>query len=87
MENNKLFAILGVIASGTSVAMYVSYLPQIDSNLNGMKGEWLQPLVAAVNCSLWLIYGIFKKPKSDWPIIIANFPGIVFGLITFFTAI
>lgn len=87
MENNKFFAILGWAATVTAIAMYVSYIPQISNNLNGMKGDWLQPLVAAFNCTLWVTYGILKKPKRDWPIITANLPGIVFGLFAFITAI
>lgn len=86
-DNDKFFRILGIVATVTSMAMYVSYIPQISSNLEGNKGDWLQPLVASVNCMLWVIYGILKKPKRDLPIIIANSPGILFGLFAFFTAL
>lgn len=87
MENNKFFTILGWIATVTAMAMYVSYIPQISNNLKGDKGDWIQPLVAAINCSLWVTYGLLKKPKRDWPVAIANSPGIIFGLIAFYTAI
>ncbi|MCW3168193.1 SWEET family sugar transporter [Chryseobacterium sp. 09-1422] len=87
MDNDKFFRILGIVATITSMAMYVSYIPQISSNLDGQKGDWLQPLVAAINCMLWVIYGVLKKPKRDLPIIIANSPGILFGLFAFFTAL
>jgi uncharacterized protein with PQ loop repeat len=87
MENGKFFTILGWVATVTAMAMYVSYIPQIDNNLHGMKGTWLQPLVAAINCTLWVTYGILKKPRRDWPVAIANMPGIVFGLIAFITAL
>lgn len=87
MENGKLFTILGWVATATAMAMYVSYIPQIGNNLHGMKGDWLQPLVAAINCTLWVIYGLFKKPRRDWPVAIANSPGIVFGLLAFATAL
>ncbi|KQR91831.1 hypothetical protein ASG01_12550 [Chryseobacterium sp. Leaf180] len=87
MENSRFYTVLGIVASGTAIAMYVSYIPQISDNLNGKQGDWLQPLVAAVNCTLWVIYGFMKKPKKDWPVIMANIPGIVFGLITFITAL
>lgn len=87
MNNEKFFKILGIVATVTSMAMYVSYIPQISSNLAGNKGDWLQPLVASINCMLWVTYGILKKPKRDLPIIIANSPGILFGLFAFFTAI
>lgn len=87
MDNDKFFRILGIVATITSMAMYVSYIPQIISNLEGHKGDWLQPLVAAINCMLWVVYGVLKKPKRDLPIIIANSPGILFGLFAFFTAL
>jgi len=45
----------------------------------------LQPLVAAINCTLWFAYG-FLKEKRDYPIILANAPGIILGLITFITS-
>ncbi len=87
MDNDKFFRILGIVATITSMAMYVSYIPQISNNLDGHKGDWLQPLVAAINCMLWVVYGVLKKPKRDLPIIIANSPGILFGLFAFFTAL
>ncbi len=85
--DSKVLTYLGWMATFTAVAMYVSYLPQISNNLNGIKGSWVQPLVAGFNCSLWLVYGLFKKPKRDWPIVVANLPGIVFGFIAFSTSI
>jgi uncharacterized protein with PQ loop repeat len=87
MENNKFFTILGWVATITAMAMYVSYIPQISSNLKGDKGDWIQPLVAAINCSLWVTYGLLKKPERDWPVAIANSPGIIFGLLAFYTAL
>lgn len=87
MENSRFFTILGWIATVTAMAMYISYIPQISSNLKGDKGDWLQPLVAAINCSLWVTYGLLKKPKRDWPVAIANSPGIIFGLFAFITAL
>ncbi|APB31147.1 MULTISPECIES: SemiSWEET family transporter [Vagococcus] len=74
------------IATITAILMYVSYIPQISNNLAGDKGSPVQPLVAAINCSLWAIYG-FKKTPRDWPIVLANFPGVIFGIITFLTAL
>ncbi|MHC9537111.1 SemiSWEET family transporter [Dellaglioa sp. BT-FLS60] len=78
--------VLGRLASILSVCMYVSYIPQIIDNLNGVAGNPLQPLVTSFNCILWCSYA-FVKPHKDWPIIIANLPGIFLGLITFVTAI
>ncbi|WP_405355534.1 SemiSWEET family transporter [Fusobacterium polymorphum] len=82
-KQSKIFGYLG---STLSILMYVSYIPQIIGNLNGHKTSFIQPLVAAINCTIWVIYGLFKKDK-DLPIIFANLPGIVFGLIAVFTAI
>jgi len=35
---------------------------------------------------LWVSYGLLKQ-KKDWPVVIANLPGIVLGIITFITAL
>ena len=78
--------ILGWLATFMSVCMYVAYVPQIINNLNGQAGDWLQPLVAAINCSLWVYYGLFK-PSRDLPLAAANTPGIVFGLAAAITAL
>ena len=82
----KFFPILARAASIAAVLMYVFYFPQIIGNLNGNKGDWIQPLVAAMNCTLWLLYGLWR-PKKDIPIIIANAPGIVFGSLAAITAL
>ena len=82
----KFLNILGWIATGTAMLMYVSYIPQITSNLQGVKGDFLQPLVAGINCTLWVGYG-FLKSKKDWPIIVANTPGIIFGFTAAFAAV
>ena len=77
--------ILSVVATLTAVGMYVSYIPQIQDNLAGKPGNPIQPLVAAINCTLWVAYGLLKKQR-DWPVAIANAPGIILGLITFATS-
>jgi len=82
-KQSKIFGYLG---SALSILMYVSYIPQIMGNLSGHKSSFVQPLVAAINCTIWVIYGLFKKNK-DLPIIFANLPGIVFGLIATITAL
>ena len=84
--NEKQMKILGWVATFMSVMMYVSYFPQIMNNLAGQKGNFIQPLVAAINCSLWVYYGLFKKER-DIPLATANAPGIVFGLVTAITAL
>lgn len=82
----KHIRILATIATITAVGMYVAYIPQIQANLAGQKGNPIQPLAAAINCTLWVCYGLLKKPR-DLPVAIANAPGIVLGLIACFTSL
>ena len=84
--SEKQSAILGWIGTLLSVIMYVSYVPQIINNLHGMKGTPIQPLAAAVNCTIWVIYSLTKKNR-DYPVAAANTPGIIFGLISAITAV
>ena len=84
--NEKIVKALGSVAAVAAIVMYVSYIPQIIGNLHGNRGDYIQPLAAAINCILWVGYGLLKKER-DWPIVIANFPGVVFGLMTFLTAL
>ena len=86
-RKEKFFAIVGWMGTTMSMAMYVSYIPQIADNLAGHKATPLQPLVAGINCILWISYGLWGKQKVDWPITIANAPGIVFGFVAFATAL
>lgn len=86
MSKEKAYHYLGMVASFMSVMMYVSYIAQIFNNLHGNKGNFLQPTVACINCILWTVYGLWSKPK-DWPIIIANVPGIFLASITALTAL
>ena len=84
--SEKQSAILGWIGTLLSVIMYVSYVPQIINNLHGMKGTPIQPLAAAVNCTIWVIYSLTKKNRN-YPVAAANTPGIIFGLIAAITAV
>lgn len=77
-------AIIGRVASILSVLMYVSYIAQIGNNLSGHPGTPWQPLCAFFNCVMWSLYG-FLKPKKDYPIIVANVPGIFLALVTVMT--
>ena len=86
-QHTKWVAWLGWLATAAAMAMYVSYIPQIMNTLHGTKADWLQPLVAALNCCLWIAYGVIKRPRRDWPIIVANVPGVVFGLLAFGTSL
>ena len=84
--NEKIVKALGSVAAVAAIVMYVSYIPQIIGNLHGNRGDYIQPLAAAINCILWVGYGLLKKER-DWPIAIANFPGVIFGLMAFLTAV
>ncbi|WP_057771061.1 SemiSWEET family transporter [Lactobacillus selangorensis] len=88
MEKNKYIQLFSVgrIATLFSILMYVSYIPQIINNLAGVRGNPIQPLCAAINSILWVTYGAIK-PKKDWPVVIANVPGIFLGLAAFLTAL
>lgn len=85
--DSRFLQVLGWVATATAMAMYVAYVPQIVNNVHGNKSNWLQPLVAAINCTLWVMYGLLKKPRRDLPVAIANAPGILFGLAAFITAL
>lgn len=84
--NEKIVKALGSVAAVAAIVMYVSYIPQIIGNLHGNRGDYIQPLAAVINCILWVGYGLLKKER-DWPIAIANFPGVIFGLMAFLTAL
>ena len=83
--SEKQLTIMGWIGTALSVLMYISYVPQIMGNLQGHKTFFLQPLAAAVNCSIWTAYGLLKE-KRDYPLSAANFPGVVFWLLATITA-
>ena len=84
--SDKHLKTLGWLASLCAIAMYVSYIDQIRLNLSGAKGSLLLPLVTVFNCILWIGYG-WLRDKKDFPIIMANIPGVVLGLICFVTAL
>lgn len=85
-KNQRFVLYLSWVATAMSIMMYVSYIPQITNNLAGAKGNPIQPLVAAINCALWVTYALIKEHR-DIPLAAANLPGIIFGLITFWTAL
>lgn len=86
MTDTKWLKMLGWLATCSAMLMYISYFPQIVSNLHGDKSGFLQPIVAAINCILWVSYGFFRE-KKDWPIVVANLPGVVFGTLAAITAL
>ena len=62
--SEKQLTIMGWIGTALSVIMYISYVPQIMGNLHGHKTFFLQPLAAAVNCSIWTAYGLLKEKRE-----------------------
>lgn len=62
--NPKTQKLMGWIGTGTSMLMYIAYFPQIAHNLSGRPGNPIQPLVAAINCTLWVSYGFFQKEEG-----------------------
>ena len=85
-REGRTIQLLGWIATVTAVVMYVSYIAQIQLNLAGHKGSTVQPLATVLNCSLWVAYGLTKRSR-DWPVALANAPGVLLGAITFATAL
>lgn len=83
-KQSRFVTILGWVATFASIGMYVSYIPQIMDNLAGSKGNPVQPLAAAINCTLWVIYALKRR---DYPLATANMPGIIFGLLAFWTSL
>ena len=84
--NQRTVQTIGWLASIAAIIMLVSYIDQIRLNLDGQKGSLIQPVATVLNCTLWFIYG-WGKARKDWPIMAANFPGIVLGAIAFITAL
>lgn len=83
---DKVVRVIGYVASVLAVIMYVSYIPQIADNLAGHPGNPVQPFAAMLNCIMWSAYGLLQKRK-DWPIVIANVPGVFLAATAFATAL
>ena len=47
--SEKKLEIFGWAGTALSIIMYVSYIPQIIHNLNGIKGTPIQPFAAALS--------------------------------------
>ena len=84
MDKAKFERVMGVIGTVTAVLMYVFYINTIKNHLNAAPGtqkDRLQPAMACINCCIWVAYALFKE-RRDWPVALANAPGIVFGCVT-----
>ena len=60
--SEKKLKILGWIGTVLSVFMYVSYIPQIWGDVHGHKTPFIQPLAAAVNCTIWTVESQDETP-------------------------
>lgn len=87
MTKQKINRIVGSIGAFIGIFVFIAYIPQIISSLNGVKAQPFQPLFAAVSCLIWVIYGWTKEPKKDWILIIPNATGVILGGITFLTSL
>ena len=87
MSKKKINTFIGSIGAFIGVLVFLSYIPQIIANIGGEKSQPLQPLVAAISCLLWVIYGLTNEHKIDYILIIPNAAGVVFGFLTFITAL
>ena len=55
-------------------------------NLAGIRGIFIQPAVAAFKLLPLVLLWLFKEER-DIPIVAANIPGIILGIITALTAL
>lgn len=84
--NNKYVSYIGYFAAMMSISMYFSYIDQIIRNLHGHPGSIILPIFTTMNCITWALYAGLL-PKVNLPILMANLPGIVLGIVTTITAI
>ena len=85
LTKKHINTIVGSIGAFIGVFVFITYIPQIIGNLSGHQGDWIQPSVAFINCTMWVGYGFFREHR-EWPLVLANLPGIIFGLTAAITA-
>ena len=83
MEKTKVINILGTVGTILGILMFVALLEVAKNNLHSTHPILIQPLVTTINCTVWTLYGHLKKERF---VFWANFPGIIFGLLTVITA-
>lgn len=87
MTKEKINRIVGSIGAFIGIFVFIAYIPQIISNLQGAKAQPFQPLFTAVSCLIWVIYGWTKEPEKDWILIIPNAAGVILDGLTFITSL
>lgn len=56
---------MGWVGMATSVMMYIFYFPQIQNNLAGHKGTFIQPFMAGINCTFGLPTVCLRKSATS----------------------
>ncbi|MCJ1968439.1 SemiSWEET family transporter [Lactococcus carnosus] len=84
---NKVHLFIGSVGATIGLFVFLAYIPQIISNLNGDKSQPWQPLIAAISCLVWVLYGLTNQPKRDYILIIPNSLGVILGTLTFLTSL
>lgn len=79
--------VIGSIGAIFGIAVFIAYIPQIASNIQGVKSQPWQPLVASISCLIWVLYGLTKQPKKDMLLVIPNLFGVILGFLTFITSL
>ncbi|MDN5402920.1 MAG: SWEET family sugar transporter [Lactococcus sp.] len=87
MMKNKVHLFIGSVGATIGLFVFLAYIPQIISNLNGDKSQPWQPLIAAISCLVWVLYGLTNQPKRDYILIIPNTLGVILGTLTFLTSL
>ncbi|MFQ3563862.1 SemiSWEET family transporter [Lactococcus paracarnosus] len=87
MMKNKIHLFIGSVGATIGLFVFLAYIPQIISNLNGDKSQPWQPLIAAISCLVWVLYGLTNQPKRDYILIIPNTLGVILGTLTFLTSL
>ena len=84
---NKVHLFIGSVGATIGLFDFLAYIPQINTNLNGEKSQPWQPLIAAISCLVWVLYGLTNQPKRDYILIIPNTLGVILGTLTFLTSL
>ena len=84
---NKVHLLIGSVGATIGLFVFLAYIPQIISNLNGDKSQPWQPLIAAISCLVWVLYGLTNQPKRDYILIIPNSLGVILGTLTILTSL
>ncbi|CAK8053569.1 SemiSWEET family transporter [Eupransor demetentiae] len=80
----KLLHVVSRVAIFACALMYISYISNIRDNLAGHPVDPIPAIMGLVNGVLWTAYGWLKTHK-DWPLIIADVPGVIFCGLTLIT--